>query len=470
MAAAALLILNSKFSNNEEVVLDQIFLNQESEDLNKYLVSVIKDSEIHTIINKVENAAYACHGSKFWQLSLQLPVNSPSGLSSSSIKLLIVETKRYIKNWQELVTEVDSCPHLVLVASPRDIGVELGFYPSGSSISATRTQRLFRQFIHVVNQLKDASPTAVVGDLDLVCSWDMKDIERWNQNPPAPVRDCVHLEVERQARQSPESAAVCAWDGNLSYRELSAISNRLARRLITLGVGPEVIVPLCFEKSVWAIVAMLAVLKSGGACVPLNPEHPRNRHLAILEDVQAPLVVCSETYQDLCRELNKDVIIVSPTTIDALPSDDTDGDSPNTGVGPENVAFAVFTSGSTGQPKGIIIEHQAMCTSVRDHGEAMRFGKHTRTIQFAAYTFDDSFSDIFTTLMYGGCICVPSEHDRLNDLAGSIVRMKANHACLTTTVASQLRPSDVPDLQTLVVGGESVTSRVLQQWGDHVYL
>jgi hypothetical protein len=156
VAAAALLILNSKFSNNEEVVLDQIFLNQESEDLNKYLVPVIKDSGIHTIINKVENAAYARHGSKFWQLSLQLPVNSPSGLSSSSIRLLIVETKRYIKNWQELVTDVDSCPHLVLVASPRDIVVELGFYPSGSSISATRTQRLFRQFIHVVNQLKDA--------------------------------------------------------------------------------------------------------------------------------------------------------------------------------------------------------------------------------------------------------------------------------------------------------------------------
>ncbi|KZL82814.1 peptide synthetase [Colletotrichum incanum] len=119
-------------------------------------------------------------------------------------------------------------------------------------------------------------------------------------------------------------------------------------------------------------------------------------------------------------------------------------------VRPSNPAFAVFTSGSTCKPKGIAIEHGAICTSIRDHGRVMRF------------------SDIFTTLSFGSCVCVPSDEDRLDDLAGCIVKLEANHACLTVTVAAQLQLLDVPGLRTLVVGGESVTARVVQQWADPV--
>ncbi|OHW95296.1 nonribosomal peptide synthase [Colletotrichum incanum] len=111
-------------------------------------------------------------------------------------------------------------------------------------------------------------------------------------------------------------------------------------------------------------------------------------------------------------------------------------------VRPSNPAFAVFTSGSTCKPKGIAIEH-------------------VRRLHL-----DDSFSDIFTTLSFGSCVCVPSDEDRLDDLAGCIVKLEANHACLTVTVAAQLQLLDVPGLRTLVVGGESVTARVVQQWAD----
>jgi amino acid adenylation domain-containing protein len=468
VASTAWIILNSKFLNSDEVELNLTSLHHGKENPDSHIVCISRDSELRTIIDQVNSTAYLHGSSKLWHLSLKLPLVYLDGALSRSTQLVIVETENSGWTWKEL-SIYKSMPDLLLVVNPSDSNINFELFTFTTSISITRSQRLFQQFSHIVNQL-ECLPTAHVGDLSLVGPKDVADIERWNENPVEPVLDCVHWAIERQARERPEAEAVCAWDGSLNYKEISFASNRLAKRLAAFGVGPEVLVPVCFEKSIWAIVAMVAILKAGGGCVPLNPGHPRSRHQVILDDIKAPVIIASESYRSLAHELHSDVVIVSREAIDALDSEDSEVYLDKVAVGPYNPAFAVFTSGSTGQPKGIVIEHSAICTSIYNHGRVMRFGSQTRTIQFAAYTFDDSFSDIFTTLTFGGCICVPSERDRLNDLAGSIVRMNANHACLTVTVASQLRPSDVPTLDTLIVGGESVTAKVVQQWAEHVYL
>lgn len=475
MIATAWAILSSKFSGSEEVGLGQG--NSDTDVGAGVVVSVARDCSVGSVVDHVASAACVGKGCKLWQLSLQLPAGCATGSSSMTTQVLIVEAETCMWTLAELDAyeghAQHAAAHLVLVVSPSDAGVNVELLTrSNMTTSATRRQRLFRQFSHVVEALDSATLTAaaVVGDLALVSAWDMADIERWNAKPVSAVADCVHLAIERQTREGPSAEAVHAWDGRLSYGELSRASDRLAKRLVALSVGPEVLVPICFEKSVWAVVAMLAILKAGGACVPLDPHHPRSRHQAILHDIDASVIVSSESYRDVACALRGNVIVVSQAALDGLDDLDDDDDLSRGSVGPGNAAFAVFTSGSTGQPKGIIIEHGAMCTSAHHHGRVMRFGKQTRTLQFAAYTFDDSFSDIFTTLMFGGCICVPSDHDRFNDLATSIARMEANHACLTVTVAAQLCPLDVPSLKTLVVGGESVTPSVVQLWAEHVYL
>lgn len=139
-------------------------------------------------------------------------------------------------------------------------------------------------------------------------------------------------------------------------------------------------------------------------------------------------------------------------------------------VPPNSPAFILFTSGSTGKPKGIVIEHQGFCYGAHHHGSAFDIGPETRVFQFAAHIFDISFSDMATTLLRGGCVCIPSEHDRVNDLAGAITKARATYAFLTPTVANTLSPQDTPSLRTLVIGGEAPTQAVIKRWADYVNL
>ncbi|KAH1916160.1 Nonribosomal peptide synthetase 8, partial [Aspergillus fumigatus] len=133
-------------------------------------------------------------------------------------------------------------------------------------------------------------------------------------------------------------------------------------------------------------------------------------------------------------------------------------------------AYIAFTSGSTGEPKGIVVPHRSIATSMREHGPATRVDTETRALQFASYTFDMSFQEMFTTLTHGGCVCVPSEAERWNDLAGAMERLGVNWAKLTPTVVRLLHPEQVPSLRTLVVGGEPITQDIIQTWAHRVDL
>ena len=133
-------------------------------------------------------------------------------------------------------------------------------------------------------------------------------------------------------------------------------------------------------------------------------------------------------------------------------------------VRPNNAAFIIYTSGSTGTPKGVVIEHQSMATSLLTQIQMFGITPETRAFQFSHFTFDASVHDIFTTLLAGGCVCLPSEEERMNDLAGAIRRMSVNYAFLTPAVLGTLRPGDVPEVRTVGVGGEAVRSEHVGEW------
>ena len=116
------------------------------------------------------------------------------------------------------------------------------------------------------------------------------------------------------------------------------------------------------------------------------------------------------------------------------------------------------------------MEHEALSTSIHYHGAKLNLNNTSRVLQFVAFTFDISFSDIFATLSHGGCICIPSEFDRMNNLEHAINSLEVNHACLTAAVAKQLRPSELRHLKTLVIAGEAPTRDILTTWADKVCL
>jgi amino acid adenylation domain-containing protein len=294
---------------------------------------------------------------------------------------------------------------------------------------------------------------------------DIQKIWRQNQAVPGGVERCIHDLFVEQAEARPDAPAICAWDGELTYGELDALSTKLAGHLVELGVKEEDMVPLCFEKSMWTVVAMLAVLKAGGAFVPLDPDHPRIRHEEILEQTKASLVLTSAQHVSLWAGSSLTVVTVSKASI--VPLKDK-VNLASTATSPRDAAYVMFTSGSTGRPKGVVVEHHALATSCLEQGRAFGLSAHTKTLQFASYTFDACITEIIAALMFGACVCVPSGEDRGNDLAKAINTLGVNWLLLTPTVARLLQPSSTPLVKTVVLGGEQVNYDDCSRWQGHV--
>ena len=306
-----------------------------------------------------------------------------------------------------------------------------------------------------------------IGRLNWVSKEDRQRIISWHPKQLYANTNCVHNLTELTTLSKPDSEAICAWDGSLSYAELDAVSSNVARQLIRAGVRVGDLIPFSFEKSLWAVVAILAILKAGGAFVPLNPRHPVARLEEILGTIKAKLVVTSENFQQLFLSLGKHAIVLSAQTAYTQPDCGTD-DVSLPSVGPQDPAFVLFTSGSTGHPKGMIHEHGPVVSHAITHGGPM--GYKGRVFQFSAYTFDMSVHDMLSTLIVGGCICIPSEEDRLNNISQVMNRMRVDYAFLTPSVASLLQPDEISTLKTLACGGECYRQEIIERWKGKIQL
>ncbi|KAJ0123682.1 hypothetical protein J7T55_012151 [Diaporthe amygdali] len=296
---------------------------------------------------------------------------------------------------------------------------------------------------------------------------DLAQIWQWNELVPARVDQCVHVIIQERIDAQPDAPAISAWDGALTYAELGRLATNLASRLVGLGIGPDTasIVPLCFEKSMWTAVAMLGVLKAGAGFVLIDPHQPEHRLRSIVKQVGANLIVSSLTQSDLSSRLTPKSIILSSQLFD---SSHNQIDSSMLIPDSSSVVYIAFTSGSTGEPKGALISHRNLASALHHQHQRMGFTATTRFYDFSSYSFDASIGIFFTTLVAGGCICVPSENDRRDNLIQSIVSLNANTVDLTPSVAALLSPHLVPSLETVILGGEALQVRDVSRWWDSV--
>ncbi|CBF76036.1 hypothetical protein AN3496.2 [Aspergillus nidulans FGSC A4] len=369
--------------------------------------------------------------------------------------------------------------HLVAVDEFDSYGLNVECMLSGQSIevdvrfdekmlSSSQVIRLMSQFEAVVHQLHlHGEGSLKIKDIDLLSPEDVNQLRQWNALPLAqPLDVCLHDLIAEVARSRPGAAAIEAWDGTLTHAQLQSYASTLAGYLIELGVGPEISVPVCMDKSVWAVVCFLAVLQAGGVVVPLGTGHPIPHIASIIEDTGAKLVLVDAQQFERLLELTPSrgltLVPIDTQLLNSLPTA-----APQTSVTPANAAWIVFTSGSTGKAKGVVLTHSNLSTAIKTHGARFGLGTHTRTIQFAAHTFDAVLQDYFTTLASGGTVCVPSEADRMNDLAGVMRGMNVNFANLTSTVARLLTPDQVPSLKVLILAGEQIQDSVVETWYKH---
>ncbi|KAL7934405.1 hypothetical protein V8C35DRAFT_327290 [Trichoderma chlorosporum] len=346
--------------------------------------------------------------------------------------------------------------------------VTLEFIYDENVLNEWRVGALSRHFDNVVQQLcqqEDNSLDSII----ITGPWDLEYAAELN--PPISIdENCVSDLISEQVRKKPNHEAIFSTQLSLTYAELDRASSLVASHLSDLGVGPNVIVPFCMEKSVWAIVAMLAIMQSGGAYLPLDPSHPINRRRMIVEEVGASIMITSPLTSTTCEKLANNIIVLSPSLIERLSTSPQLASERREGCSPSNAAYVLFTSGSTGKPKGTVIHHSAACTNIVDLGKAFCLGDASRCLQFASYTFDVSVTEIFSTLASGGTLCVPSETERLQSVHEFMRRANVDVAILTPSFAQIMNPNELPQLETLILMGEPPTRDLLDTWCEHVKL
>lgn len=307
-----------------------------------------------------------------------------------------------------------------------------------------------------------------MSEIDIFGEQDLHQIKTWNNTHHSRIDRCLHHVFEDRVSLHPDRVAIHSSDSSQTYRELDSLSSALAIELMATGIGPDVLVPLFFKKSSMMVVAMMAVLKAGGGYVPLDTSQPKRRLQYIISEIGTKVLLCSHGYEAVCYSLGAPIVLpVGPLS---LKPPQASSSASNATVKPSNTAYVMFTSGSTGQPKGVVLEHSAVTTSLMAHGPRHGFKDHLRVLQFATYTFDTSVMEIFSTLLFGGCVCIPSEEERLVALPQIINEMQIQMALLTPTVASMISPELVPGLSTLILIGEPMTWRNVLTWSQKVRL
>jgi amino acid adenylation domain-containing protein len=290
-----------------------------------------------------------------------------------------------------------------------------------------------------------------------------------------PEPEYLYSAFKRIAQETPDAIAI-DFDNTttISYGALDKLANRFAHTLIDAGVQPGDLVPIMLDKSVDMMVVILGTMIAGAAYVPLSPDNPTDRNSYIVSDTAAKLIVVHPGYVEFGDHVKESLgvetlVMKGYQDLRSTNSRGEDTDScPVVHHTPNNLAYLIYTSGSTGLPKGVKVPHRTAAAAVTSMVQVE--GRHKgvwRTLQFANYVFDASVQDFFNTLSSGGTLCMAPTDVLLSDIAGCINRMDVHQAIITPTVAKLLNPADVPRFETLIVGGEPLTSDVIGTWAPH---
>ncbi|MGP3980107.1 amino acid adenylation domain-containing protein [Streptomyces sp. KR80] len=272
---------------------------------------------------------------------------------------------------------------------------------------------------------------------------------------------------EQQVRHAPDAVALVCEDRDLSYAELNAAANRLARLLIARGVGREHVVAVAVPRSPELVVSLLAVMKAGAAYLPLDADHPQDRIAYMLSDAGARTVV---TTRELAGELPQlpgieQLLLDDPSVAaESAALDDSDIGLP---IALDQAAYVIYTSGSTGRPKGVVVSHDGVGSLIATATDRIGIEADSRVVQFASAGFDVTVWDLIMSLCVGGRVIVVPTERRVagHALTDYIAKHQATHMILPPSLVSALpQDCELPEGAVLVVGTEAVPSELIARW------
>ncbi|KAL2273328.1 hypothetical protein FJTKL_04791 [Diaporthe vaccinii] len=378
-------------------------------------------------------------------------------------------------------TDIRHAVPLVLECDLENSGLTMHAIFDSKFLSKTEVEFLLSHLGTAVESLSaqalaktSSSEQCVLGDIEFFSAMDEAWIRNLNHDAKPSADRLVHEVFIERAEMCGSKCAVDAWDVQFTYDELNKASDVVATHLIQdTQVKLGDIIALCFEKSGWAVLAMLSVWKAGCGFVPLDPGHPKSRLEEIISSTQAKALLCSDALVEQSQGLVSGAVLsldhdflrqIRRSVQKTAKSETSPSSHLSRPVTPRDICYVLFTSGSTGRPKGVVLEHASVCTSLLGHAAPMGVDSSSRVLQFAAYTFDTSIGEIFTSLLVGATLCVPSEDQRVNSLAEFINDKSVDFMWLTPTVAGFLDPQTVPWVKTMVIGGEPASTSLFRKW------
>ncbi|MEY4579587.1 MAG: hypothetical protein RL701_4290 [Pseudomonadota bacterium] len=368
--------------------------------------------------------------------------------------------------WQSELTQFD----LMLDTEEAANGVVSGRLTFARDLFEPATaQRWAEQFQRALAALV-AQPTAAVGNVSwLAASERSALLTAGAQRATLPAHGLLHERISAQALRRP-AAIACSYDGEqLSYGALELRANQWAQRLRKLGVGPDVLVGLCVERSLELVVGVLAILKAGGAYVPLDPAAPADRLTYMIEDSRLSLVLTQTALAERFTALP------APSVL-CLDREDVRAEAtsaPHTETGPDQLAYVIYTSGSTGKPKGALLTHHNVTRLFDATQRWFAFDEHDVWSLFHSYAFDFSVWELFGALLYGGSVViVPYDVSRSSsDFYALLLREKVTVLNQTpaafrplAAVACAAPASDRLALRRVIFGGEALELEALRPW------
>jgi amino acid adenylation domain-containing protein len=265
----------------------------------------------------------------------------------------------------------------------------------------------------------------------------------------------VHARIEAISRRAPGAIAIASGGLELSYADLWAAVERLGGALGAASVSRGDVVGVCLPRGPERVIALLAAMKAGAAYLPLDPTYPRERLAFMVRDAKAVRLVST-------RALALELDLGPPVTL----VDEAGAPVRSPDLVPADRAYVIHTSGSTGTPKGVAITHGGLANLVDAQIDAFDIGPTSRVLQFAAFGFDASVSEIFTALAAGATLVVDAENAALSGegIVGALRRERVTTVTLPPSLLAVVEPGPMPDLRTLVVAGERCSAAVVRRW------
>ncbi|MDN0201307.1 amino acid adenylation domain-containing protein, partial [Streptomyces sp. S.PNR 29] len=345
-------------------------------------------------------------------------------------------------------------------------GVSLALDYATDLFDGATAQRLADYLIRILKAVAD-DPDQPLGQIDILCPTERRQLlTEWNGSGAQSAPVTLPALFEAQVARTPDAVAVHSCDATLTYAQLDARANQLAHLLAQYGAGPERLIALALPRSADMIVALLAVLKSGAAYVPVDPDYPADRISYLLED-SAPLLTLTTGGTVPRLPGGTDILVLDAPSTTARRDAQATSPLGSTGLLPEHPAYVIYTSGSTGRPKGVVIPHQSFCAYLAVCAESYS-GVRGTALLHSPLAFDLTVTSLYGPLTSGGRVHV-DELDGSSPRAQQEARTAVDLVKATPSHLAILAglPREYSPTREIVLGGEALPGDLVRNWREN---